>query len=134
MKWRTTPAGYVITSAKITRAGPVEYYGHELGLTGAEAGKKFTIYRTLEELTKPETLASFEGQTLTLTHPDSGEVTAAQWKDKAIGHIQNVRAENDYLVCDAHIKDAAAIDVIEGVRRAGAVLWVRAGGAGRAQW
>lgn len=118
MKWRTTPAGYVITSAKITRAGPVEYYGHELGLTGAEAGKKFTIYRTLEELTKPETLASFEGQTLTLTHPDSGEVTAAQWKDKAIGHIQNVRAENDYLVCDAHIKDAAAIDVIEasGVR------------------
>lgn len=118
MKWRTTPAGYVITSAKITRAGPVEYYGHELGLMGAEAGKKFTIYRTLEELTKPETLASFEGQTLTLTHPDSGEVTAAQWKDKAIGHIQNVRAENDYLVCDAHIKDAAAIDVIEasGVR------------------
>ena len=118
MKWRTTPAGYVITSAKITRAGPVEYYGHELGIMGGEANKKFSINRTLDELTKPETLASFEGQTLTLTHPDSGEVTAEQWKDKAIGHIQNVRAENDYLVCDAYIKDAAAIEVLRssGVR------------------
>lgn len=75
MKWRTTPAWYVITSAKITRAEPVEYYGHELGLTGVETNKKFIINRTLDELTKPETLASFEGQPLTLTHPDSGEVT-----------------------------------------------------------
>lgn len=118
MTWRTTPAGYVITSAKITRAGPVEYYGYELGLLGREARKKFCINRTLDELTKPETLASFEGQTLTLTHPDSGEVTATQWKDKAIGHIQNVRAQGNYLVCDAHIKDAAAIEVLKssGVR------------------
>lgn len=112
MRWKQTPAGYVITSAKITRAGPVEYYGHELGLTGAQANLPVIVHRPLEELTRTETLASFEGQTLTLTHPDSGEVNAREWKDKAIGHIQNVRAEGDYLVCDAYIKDAAAIAVL----------------------
>lgn len=117
MAWLKTPSGYAITSARITRAGDVEYYGHELGLFD-QANKKFTITRTMDELTKPETLASFEGQTLTLTHPDSGAVSADEWRDKAIGHIQNVRAEGNYLVCDAYIKDAAAIDVLKqsGVR------------------
>lgn len=112
MAWIKTPSGYAITSARITRAGNVEYYGHELGLFD-QPNKKVTITRTMDELTKPETLASFEGQTLTLTHPDSGTVSADEWRDKAIGHIQNVRAEGDYLVCDAYIKDAAAIDVLK---------------------
>ncbi|XIF35161.1 DUF2213 domain-containing protein [Serratia ureilytica] len=103
----------MITSAKITRAGPVEYYGHELGMTGKQLNQKFTVTRSLDELTQPDTLASFEGQTLTLTHPDSGAVDASEWKDKAIGHIQNVRSEGDYLVCDAYIKDAAAIAVLK---------------------
>ena len=40
MKWKRTPQGYVITTATITRAGPIEYYGHELGLTGSDANKK----------------------------------------------------------------------------------------------
>ncbi|MGV8004316.1 DUF2213 domain-containing protein [Photorhabdus temperata subsp. temperata] len=113
MAWEKTPQGYVITSAKITRAGPVEYYGHEVKLTGADANRKITIHRTIEELSKPETLKSFEGQTLTLTHPDDGEVNAGEWKDKTIGHIQNVRAEGDYIVCDAYLKDAKAIQVLE---------------------
>lgn len=113
MAWKTTSPGYVITSAKITRAGEVEYYGHEIGLTGSDANKKIIIQRTIEELSKPETIASFEGQTLTLLHPDSGEVNADEWKDKAIGHIQNVRVSGDYLVCDVYLKDAAAIAVIK---------------------
>ncbi|QXF35236.1 hypothetical protein CE143_20210 [Photorhabdus luminescens] len=113
MAWKKTPQGYVITSAKITRAGPVEYYGHEVKLTGADANRKITIHRTIEELSKHETLKSFEGQTLTLTHPDDGEVNADEWKDKTIGHVQNVRVEGDYIVCDAYIKDAKAIQVLE---------------------
>lgn len=43
MKWKRTPQGYVITTATITRAGPIEYYGHELGLTGSDANKKITV-------------------------------------------------------------------------------------------
>ncbi len=62
MTWKRTPQGYVITTATITRAGPIEYYGHEVGLTGSDANKKITVIRTLDELSKPETLASFNAE------------------------------------------------------------------------
>ncbi|HAT1514901.1 TPA: DUF2213 domain-containing protein [Morganella morganii] len=113
MAWKKTPQGYAVTTATITRAGPIEYYGHEIGLTGSDANKKISILRTLEELSRPETLKSFEGLPLTLTHPDSGEVTAGDHKEKAIGHIQNVRVEGDKVVCDVYITDAAAIATLE---------------------
>lgn len=113
MKWKRTPQGYVITTATITRAGPIEYYGHELGLTGSDANKKITVIRTLDELSKPETLASFNGLPFTLTHPDDGEVTAADHKDKASGHIANTRTEGGEVVCDVYLTDAAAIEALE---------------------
>lgn len=113
MKWKRTPQGYVITTATITRAGPIEYYGHELGKTGSDANKKFTVIRTLDELSKPETLASFNGLPFTITHPDDGEVTAADHKDKASGHIANTRIDGGEVVCDVYLTDAAAIETLE---------------------
>ncbi|MDF7681196.1 DUF2213 domain-containing protein [Enterobacteriaceae bacterium ESL0689] len=113
MAWKRTPQGYVITTATITRAGPVEYYGHELGLTGSDAGKKVTVIRTLDELSKPETLASFNGLPFTLTHPDDGEVTAVDHRDKAVGHIANTHIEGDTVVCDVYLTDATAIEALE---------------------
>ncbi|MGJ5719627.1 DUF2213 domain-containing protein [Morganella sp. B601] len=113
MAWKKTPQGYAVTTATITRAGSIEYYGHEIGLTGSDANKKISILRTLEELSRPETLKSFEGLPLTLTHPDSGAVTAGDHKEKAIGHIQNVRVEGDKVICDVYITDAAAIATLE---------------------
>ncbi|WP_410699815.1 DUF2213 domain-containing protein [Citrobacter braakii] len=113
MKWKRTPQGYVITTATITRAGPIEYYGYELGLTGSDANKKITVVRTLDELSKPETLASFNGLPFTITHPDDGEVTAADHKDKASGHIANTRIEGGEVVCDVFLTDAAGIETLE---------------------
>ncbi|EHE5102690.1 DUF2213 domain-containing protein, partial [Salmonella enterica] len=113
MKWKRTPQGYVITTATITRAGPIEYYGHELGLTGSDANKKITVVRTLDELSKPETLASFNGLPFTITHPDDGEVTATDHKDKASGHIANTRIEGGEVVCDVYLTDAVAIKTLE---------------------
>jgi hypothetical protein len=113
MTWKRTPQGYVITTATITRAGPIEYYGHELGLTGSDANKKITVVRTLDELSKPETLASFNGLPFTITHPDDGEVTAADHKDKASGHIANTRIEGGEVVCDVFLTDAAGIETLE---------------------
>ncbi|MBW9432837.1 DUF2213 domain-containing protein [Atlantibacter hermannii] len=113
MKWKRTPQGYVITTATITRAGPIEYYGHELGLIGSDANKKITVIRTLDELSKPETLASFNGLPFTITHPDDGEVTAADHKDKASGHIANTRIEGGEVVCDVYLTDAVAIETLE---------------------
>lgn len=113
MAWKKTPQGYVVTTATITRAGPVEYYGHEIGLTGSDANKKITILRTLEELANPDTLRSFEGLPLTLTHPDSGEVNVNDHKEIAVGHIQNIRIDGDKVICDVYITDANAIKVLE---------------------
>lgn len=113
MTWKRTAQGYVITTATITRAGPIEYYGHELGLTGSDANKKITVVRTLDELSKPETLASFNGLPFTITHPDDGEVTAADHKDKASGHIANTRIEGGEVVCDVFLTDAAGIETLE---------------------
>lgn len=113
MTWKRTAQGYVITTATITRAGPIEYYGYELGLTGSDANKKITVVRTLDELSKPETLASFNGLPFTITHPDDGEVTAADHKDKASGHIANTRIEGGEVVCDVFLTDAAAIETLE---------------------
>ncbi|SQC34225.1 DUF2213 domain-containing protein [Kluyvera cryocrescens] len=113
MKWKRTPQGYVITTATITRAGPIEYYGYELGLTGSDANKKITVIRTLDELSKPETLASFNGLPFTITHPDDGEVTAENHKEKASGHIANTRIEGGEVVCDVYLTDAAGIETLE---------------------
>lgn len=113
MAWKKTPQGYVVTTATITRAGPIEYYGHDIGLTGSDANKKITILRTLEELSSPDTLKSFEGLPLTLTHPDSGEVNVNDHKEIAIGHIQNIRIDGDKVICDVYITDAKAIKVLE---------------------
>ncbi|EPN8209742.1 TPA: DUF2213 domain-containing protein [Yersinia enterocolitica] len=113
MTWKRTPQGYVITTATITRAGPIEYYGHEMGLTGSDANKKITVIRTLDELSKPETLASFNGLPFTLTHPDDGEVTATDHKDKASGHIANTRMDGDEIVCDVYLTDSASIETLE---------------------
>lgn len=122
MTWKRTPQGYVITTATITRAGPIEYYGHEIGLTGSDASKKITVIRTLDELSKPETLASFNGLPFTITHPDDGEVTAEDHKDKAVGHIANTRIEGSRVVCDIYLTDAAAIETLErtGIREVSA--------------
>ena len=113
MTWKRTPQGYVITTATITRAGPIEYYGHEMGLTGSDANKKITVIRTLDELSKPETLASFNGLPFTLTHPDDGEVTVTDHKDKASGHIANTRMDGDEVVCDVYLTDSVAIETLE---------------------
>ncbi|EOI6444135.1 DUF2213 domain-containing protein [Yersinia enterocolitica] len=113
MTWKRTPQGYVITTATITRAGPIEYYGHELGKTGSDANKKFTVIRSLDELSKPETLASFNGLPFTLTHPDDGEVSAADHKEKSSGHIANTRIDGDEVVCDVFLTDSVAIETLE---------------------
>ncbi len=104
----------MITTATITRAGPIEYYGHELRVNRQRCQqKKITVIRTLDELSKPETLASFNGLPFTITHPDDGEVTAADHKDKASGHIANTRIEGGEVVCDVYLTDAAAIETLE---------------------
>ncbi|QHJ84902.1 MAG: hypothetical protein [Caudoviricetes sp.] len=113
MAWEITPQGYIKTTAKITKGAVLKYYGHEIGLTDNRANKLVDVTRSLDELSKPETLASFEGMPITITHPADKSVDANSWGDKSVGHIQNIRVEGIYIVCDVYIQDSAAIELLK---------------------
>ena len=109
MDFKINDDGYIVTKAKMASIEPMEYLGEEIGRT---SGKIYKVFRDEKEVFSPETIKSFEGKPLTLTHPDD-DVTAKNWKDTAIGHIQNVRREGDFLVGDAYINDEIAIKIIK---------------------
>jgi uncharacterized protein len=113
MAWEITPQGYLKTTAKITKGGVLQYYGHEIGLTDSRANKLVDVNRTIEELSKPDTLKSIDGMPITITHPDKKSVDATDWKNKTVGHVQNPRADGNYIVCDAYIQDASAIELLK---------------------
>lgn len=113
MAWEITPQGYIKTTAKITKGAVLQYYGHEIGLTDSRANQIVNVNRTLDELSKPETLKSINGMPITITHPDKKAVDANDWKDKTVGHVQNPRVESNYIVCDAFIQDKSAIELLK---------------------
>lgn len=113
MAWEITPQGYLKTTAKITKGGVLQYYGHEIGLTDSRANKLIDVNRTIEELSKADTLKSIDGMPITITHPDKKSVDASDWKNKTVGHVQNPRADGNYIVCDAYIQDASAIELLK---------------------
>lgn len=113
MAWETTPQGYIKTTAKITKGAVLQYYGHEIGLTDSRANQIVNVNRTLDELSKPETLKSINGMPITITHPDKRAVDANDWKSKTVGHVQNPRVDGNYIVCDAFIQDASAIELLK---------------------
>lgn len=113
MAWETTPQGYIKTTAKITKGGVLQYYGREIGLTDSRANRLVDVNRTIEELSKPDTLKSIDGMPITITHPDKKSVDATDWKNKTVGHVQNPRADGNYIVCDAFIQDKSAIELLK---------------------
>ena len=110
MKFEKTEQGYLKVPAKIARTGELEYLASELGMKGDDIIK---VYRDKEELFKDEVMDSFEGMPITIEHPEGMVVDSYTWEDSSVGHIQNVRAEGEFLVCDAYIQSAKAIEEIE---------------------
>jgi hypothetical protein len=77
--------------------------------------------RPPEVVFSDETIASFEGKPFVIGHPRE-DVTVDNWKQYAVGVVQNIRKggkedEGDFLVADILVTDADAITEIEnGVR------------------
>ena len=109
MDFKINENGYIVTKAKMASIKPMEYLGEEIG---EQAGKIYKVFRDEKEVFDDETIKSFEGKPITLTHPDE-DVNASNWKETAIGHVQNVRREGDYLVGDVYINDENAIKIIK---------------------
>ncbi|MBX4266547.1 DUF2213 domain-containing protein [Clostridium estertheticum] len=109
-----TPEGYLICSnVKIGRTGAMEYLGQELPSAFKEPmGKICKVSRTPEELFSKATMDSFEGKSVTNTHPSNNlDVNTTQMTER--GHIQNIRRDGDYLVGDLFVKDAGLISEIQ---------------------
>lgn len=116
-KQSMTPEGFLLCEGvPIARTGSQLYAGHEL--PDLEPGRDGLITVTREEadVFRPETMASFEGKSITIRHTfvDSGNVRMHE-----VGHAQNVRRstdEPDLLLADFLIKDAHAIRTAKSMR------------------
>jgi hypothetical protein len=114
-----TPEGFLICiGVPIARTGEMIYGKDETPLEVGEDGKVI-IQRDEKEVFRPETIASFEGKALTITHPVEF-VTPKNWSMLAKGVIQNVRRapEKDadgesVLLADVLIMDSIAINLVK---------------------
>jgi uncharacterized protein len=111
-----TPEGYLLCiGVPIARTGEQIYGAGETPIT-PDAEGKVIIQRDAAEVFRPETIASFEGKSITLAHPDDF-VNPTNWDDLTKGIAQNLRRgegeqEND-LVADFLITVKKAIDAVK---------------------
>lgn len=130
MRWHTaerlsprqalTPDGFlIVTDTIIARCGDQIYHATEVPLDPDDHGM-VTVARDASEVFRPEAIASFEGKAITDDHPFE-EVTPANHRQLAIGHVQNVRRgtgdDADCLVADLVFTDPAAIEKVRGKRK-----------------
>ncbi len=109
---RLTPEGYLLCEGvAIARTGSQVYGGHEIPLE-PNADGTVIVSRPPEEVFREETIASFEGKSVTVEHPEDF-VSPENWSQVSVGVVQNVRRgtgiEDDLLLADLLITAAGAI-------------------------
>lgn len=92
------------------RTGVYQYLSSELDLDGPE--RIVNVYRSPEEVFKPESMATYLDKDVTNDHPDD-LVDSTTFKDVSVGHVRGVERDGDNLVVDMIIKDQSAIDDIQ---------------------
>lgn len=111
-----TPEGFLVCiGVPIARTGEMVYGEGETPLETGDDGRVL-IQREAEEVFRPETIASFEGKAVTITHP-TDFVDPNNWSRLAKGILQNVRrgegdSKND-LIADLLITDSVAINLVK---------------------
>ncbi|MFA9439412.1 DUF2213 domain-containing protein [Uliginosibacterium sp. sgz301328] len=110
-----TPEGFLLCKGvAIARTGQQLYSSGEIPIEDTGNGE-VRIQRDADEVFRDETIASFEGKPVTVTHPDEF-VTPQNWNRLAVGVVQNVRRgdgiSDDLLVADLLITSADAIEYV----------------------
>lgn len=107
------------TGVSIARTGEMVYAAGETPIQPGPDGKVI-VQRDAREVFRPETIASFQGKSLTLLHPKDF-VNSKNWVALTRGVVQNVRRgtgeqESD-LVADIIITEKDAIEKVKGGMR-----------------
>lgn len=111
-----TPEGFLVCiGVPIARTGEMIYGEGETPLETDDSGQ-IKINRSEDEVFHPDTMASFEGKPITITHPEKF-VGPENWGQLAKGILQNVRrGEGDQssdLIADLLITDRMAIALVK---------------------
>lgn len=111
---RTDEGFLICKNVAITRAGDFYYKDSEVGVAPDKNGLVRMI-RTIEEITSPATIASFEGKPVTLQHPDE-QVTPENYSSVTVGTLKNVRQgldeDMDKLIGDVLVMEQEAIEQV----------------------
>lgn len=106
----------------IGRTGKQLYGADDLPKLKPDKFGEIVVTRSLGQVFHPATLASFEGMSITILHPEDENgnvrlVNPENWKELAVGHLQNVRRgtgeQSDLMLADLIVKDENAIQLIE---------------------
>ncbi|WP_431022041.1 DUF2213 domain-containing protein [Erwinia rhapontici] len=121
-RYRLADGSLLCKDVPIARIGSQLYSALDLPKIKPDADGEIVVERTADEVFSAETLASFEGMTITILHPEDDDgnimfVDPANWRELAVGHVQNVRrgtgANDGLMIADLIIKDEEAIGYIE---------------------
>ena len=92
------------------RTGVYQYLSSELDLDGPE--RIVNVYRSPEEVFKPESMATYADKDVTNDHPDD-LVDSTTFKDVSSGHVRGAARQGENVEVDLIIKDQSAIDDID---------------------
>lgn len=111
---RRTADGYLVADVRTARTGLQDYAGHEVGKPDVPVVK---VYRPADQVFARDSLGSYAHKPVTNSHPTEA-VTAANWRDVAVGQIgDEVARDGEFVRIPLVVMDAAAITAIEGGKR-----------------
>ena len=127
-KQSLTPEGYLLCEeVPIARTGDMVYGGVELQnedgspVITPDPDGLVRIVRSPQEVFRAETLASFNGKSVTDDHPVAGSVTPVTWRELTVGLVLNVRRgsgqQDDLMLADLLITTPEAIEAVRAGKR-----------------
>lgn len=108
---KTVEGYFICQNVPIARTGQQEYLAGELGL-GGDPERPVVVERYPEDVFEPGALASFEGKPVTRGHPPE-MVGPENHSSYAMGHVENVRRDGNFMVADLYINDPGLASDIE---------------------
>ncbi|MDC9598629.1 DUF2213 domain-containing protein [Xenorhabdus anantnagensis] len=121
-RYQLSDGSLLCKDVPIARTGTQLYADFDLPDLEPDDEGEIVVARFPEEVFHEATLASFEGMTVTIQHPEdnSGKIMFVDpdnWRELAYGHVQNVRRregeQSDLMLADLIIKDTDAMAAID---------------------